>query len=151
LTPDEITGVLAHEIGHYKKGHIWKMFIIQTFISGLSLFFVKLFTEIPLFLQMFELTDTPYITKFIFSVIYINSFFWLLKFPVTLLSRKHEFDADTYSGKITGKPDFIIQALIKLIKDNMGNPYPAPLYSNLYYSHPPLSERITNLNKSKIH
>lgn len=149
LTPCEITGVLAHEIGHYKKGHIWKMFFIQTIITGLSIYLVKQLTYISEFLNAFNLNNVHYLAKFIFSLFFINSFFWLLQFPITALNRSHEFSADNFSSRITKKPQFLINSLIKLTKDNLSNPYPHPFYSTLYYSHPPLSERINKLKKDQ--
>ena len=149
LSPDEITGILAHEIGHYKKHHIWYMFIIQTIITGSGLFLVKQFTALPVFLQAFNLPEVHYITRFIFTLIFINSFLWVLQYPLTLLSRIYEFSADKFSFQITGKSKFLISSLIKLTKDNLANPYPHPLYSSLYYSHPPLIERVKYLKNLK--
>ncbi len=149
LSVNELTGVLAHEIGHYKKKHIWKMILIQTVITGISLYLVKQLTAHPFFLHSFFLHDTHYITRFIFASIFIKSFLWILQFPITQLSRYHEFSADNFSSKVTGKPKYLIDSLIKLTKDNLSNPFPHPLYSTLYYSHPPLIDRINNLKKSK--
>jgi len=150
LTHNEIVGVLSHEIGHYKKKHIGIMFIIQTIIMGLNIFFVKQLADLSGFLQAFHLTETHYITRFIFSLIYISSIFWILQYPITWLSRKHEFKADNFSARTTGNPKPLINSLIKLTKDNLSNPYPHPFYSHLYYSHPPLIERIKNLKTIKL-
>lgn len=147
LNTREITSVLAHEIGHFKFSHIWKMFIIQTLITGMTLFLVKLLTHNNLLLTSFDLIQAHYLTQFIFSLLFLNSFFWILQFPMTILSRKHEFQADLFAKEIIKNIKSSRSALIKLTKDNLSNPYPHPLYSWLYYSHPPLIERINHLEK----
>lgn len=149
LEPVELASVLGHEIGHYKKHHIWIMFFIQTIISGFMFYIVMKLTYLNIFLDSFSLIDKPYLTKFIYSIIFLQSFLWILNLPITILSRKNEFDADEFSFKLVGTAEPLINSLIKMTKDNLSNPYPHPFYSWLYYSHPPLLERITNLQKLK--
>lgn len=150
LKIDELVSVILHEIAHYKKKHIWVMLIIQSFITGLILFLVKELIYIDDFIMPFNLTNTHYLTKFILSVIFIQSFIWLLGIPAVFLSRKNEFEADEYSARVSQNPADLKNSLIKLVKDNLSNPYPHPLYSSLYYSHPPVTERITKLNNQTI-
>ncbi|MDY6861504.1 MAG: M48 family metalloprotease, partial [Thermodesulfobacteriota bacterium] len=67
-------------------------------------------------------------------------------FPLTAISnyisRRHEIEADRIAYKLTGNARSIITALVKLSKDNLSNLYPHPVYVALYYSHPPILERI---------
>ncbi|NOG42484.1 MAG: M48 family metalloprotease [Planctomycetes bacterium] len=59
--------------------------------------------------------------------------------------RRHERLADRASYELTKDPESMASALIKLSKENLTNLYPHPLYVTLYYSHPPILERIRYL------
>lgn len=60
---------------------------------------------------------------------------------MNLLSRKHEFQADSFAKKM-GYADELASGLIKLNVENLGNMNPDPWYSTYHYSHPPLLERL---------
>jgi STE24 endopeptidase len=65
----------------------------------------------------------------------------------SILSRKHEFEADAFAAETTGQPGALIDALKKLSVDNLSNLTPHPLKVFLQYSHPPVLERIKSLRK----
>jgi STE24 endopeptidase len=78
----------------------------------------------------------------------------LLIFPLTpalsLLSRKHEWQADRFSCELTGRPLDLANALIKLSKENLANLHPHPLYAAFYYSHPPVVQRVGKLQDQAV-
>ncbi len=59
--------------------------------------------------------------------------------------RHYEREADRTAVELTGTSAPMISALKRLAKDNLANLHPHPLYVWFYYSHPPLLERIANL------
>ncbi|MBC9868182.1 MAG: M48 family metalloprotease, partial [Opitutae bacterium] len=59
----------------------------------------------------------------------------------SMLSRKHEYEADAFAKKALGEPHSLVGALRKLNEKNLSNLTPHPLYSAFYYSHPTLLER----------
>ena len=63
------------------------------------------------------------------------------------LSRKNEFEADNFAKDNANKND-LISGLIKLYKENSSTLTPDELYAKFYYSHPPASIRISNLEKN---
>ena len=141
LEPSEIEAVLAHEIGHYKKGHIIKMiamnfiemfitFAIMGWLSASEWFYIGFgFTEAQGFAPVFLMLS-------LFAGLFT---FWFT--PITnMFSRKHEYEADAFASNIT-KADDLKSALRKLHKKNLGNLTPHPIYSAFYYSHPTLLER----------
>ena len=73
----------------------------------------------------------------------------LLAFPLkpfsSLYSRKHERQADDFAVNLTGNPKALAQSLINLGKDNLANLHPHPWYAAIYYSHPPLVQRVNRL------
>lgn len=149
LAPPEIEAVLAHELGHFKKNHIRKRMLMTFLLSlaGLALlgwlsqqvwFYESLgvFPEIDgnnagLALALFSLS-LPVFTFFITPI-------------GSLLSRKHEFEADAFAAEKTDARE-LVSALIKLYQDNAATLTPDPLYSAFYDSHPPAPIRIAHLN-----
>jgi STE24 endopeptidase len=74
-----------------------------------------------------------------------GSFIFFLSPLTSMLSRKHEYEADRFSAEALGDPQPMIRGLVKLTKDNLSNLTPHPLYSLFYYSHPTVMERIRAL------
>jgi STE24 endopeptidase len=72
-----------------------------------------------------------------------------LLFPLTPLfaawSRHDEREADQFAVDLHGQPRDLADALAKLGTENLSNLHPHPLYAAFYYSHPPLTERISTL------
>ena len=73
----------------------------------------------------------------------------LFTFPLTpltsLLSRRHEYEADAYAAEQTSAAD-LAHALVKLYEDNAATLTPDPLHSLFYDSHPPAALRVTRLS-----
>jgi len=63
----------------------------------------------------------------------------------SLLSRRQEGEADRFSVELSGMPDALASSLIKMSRDNLANLHPHPLYAAVYYSHPPVVERVRGL------
>lgn len=150
LTPKEIEAVLAHEIGHSKRGHITKRLFTSSAIGLGVLWLISqllnqeaFFTAfgfqfhaglmiVPAFLLLSQIA--PLIT------------FWIS--PISAhFSRKHEFEADAFAKESTGTPETLISALHKLHEKNLSNLTPHPIYSAFFYSHPTLSEREKKLRE----
>ena len=142
LKPEELEAVLAHEIGHYKLGHIPKMI----FLSGLMMligFWVlaKLAASTWFYVGFSFSPDSDIAIAFLlFSLISGLFTFWLSSL-FNLRSRKHEFEADNFSSKALNTYKPLIDSLRKLSEKNLSNLTPHPLYSRFHYSHPTLIER----------
>jgi STE24 endopeptidase len=150
LSPDEIEAVLAHELGHFKRKHIMKMIISRFAIAFIILAALGWVIDKPWFYQGVGVvaesaSGIPHIG------VAVVLFFLLLPaftFPLTplasMLSRKHEFEADAYAAQQTHASD-LISALVKLYRDNASTLTPDPLHSMIYDSHPPAALRIAHL------
>ncbi|MGL1890309.1 MAG: M48 family metallopeptidase [Spirochaetaceae bacterium] len=148
LTNSELCGVLAHEIGHWKKGHIRKRLLTTMLTVPVAFYILSLALNFdPLFL-MFNLETGTYHGMLVLMLMISSSFTFFLTPISSYRSRKHEFEADDFAKEITGESDPLIQALLKLSKDNLSNLTPDKIYSSYHYSHPPVSERVNNLNSS---
>jgi STE24 endopeptidase len=140
----ELIGILAHEIGHFKKKHV----MIGLFISSLEM--LLMFFVMSRFIFNKDLSLAFGSESF---ALHINMIaFVILYQPVSLilglwgnqLSRKHEFEADTFAVKTTENSE-LGNALIRLSVDQLSNLTPHPLYVFFNYSHPPLLQRLSNI------
>jgi len=147
-TVDELTSILAHEMGHFKLGHIVKHIIFSFVSSGIMLFvFSLLVDKVWLYDAFFMRAQPAYAGIIFFSFLYA---------PVSLIistvsnhfSRKHEYEADFYAVTTYRKPQAMINALRKLSVDNMSNLYPHKFKVFLEYLHPPVLERIKAINRT---
>lgn len=144
-TVPELVGVLAHEIGHYKKGHIVKSLIIGVATTGLLFFLLGLMMENASLHAAFGVAETSvYVSLVLFGIVMspVND---LLSIAGNGLSRKHEYEADAYAAEKTGNPQAMADALRKLSKDNLSNLTPHPFYVFLNYTHPPVAQRVEAL------
>ncbi|MFA7256790.1 MAG: M48 family metalloprotease, partial [Kiritimatiellales bacterium] len=95
----------------------------------------------------FGIEGTPLYAGFIFFGFLYTPISMILGIAGSILSRKHEYEADAFAAETTGQPVALIDALKKLSVDNLSNLTPHPLKVFLQYSHPPVLERIKALRK----
>ncbi len=139
---DEIIAILAHEAGHWKKKHMLKMLVISQIFALIGFYAAYRLTVSDYLAGLFRL-DIPSMHSKLLLVAFIGS---LVLFPLkpfmAYLSRRHEVEADNFAIKLTQSPGPLAKALIKLGKDNLANLHPHPWYAAIYYSHPPLVQRV---------
>ena len=144
---DELMAVLAHEIGHFKRGHIKQRLgagMLQT-----ALIFFLLGAAIdpqgpisPILFEAFGVTIiSPHVGLVLFMIL-LEPVSRLLGIALNAWSRKHEFEADAYAVEITGQSRPLCDALRKMTADHLSHPTPSKLRVALDYSHPPLIERL---------
>jgi STE24 endopeptidase len=141
LDEPELAAVLAHEIGHYKKGHIPKM-LAWSAVSLLAAFgALAWLTGQEWFLRSFGFEAGNLAPAFLlFGLLSGTLTFWFTPLA-NLWSRRFEYQADAFAAKAIGEGRSLIGALRKLNEKNLSNLTPHPLYSGFYYSHPALVER----------
>jgi len=141
LTEAELQAVLAHEIGHYKRGHIPKMLAFSAAASLAGFAALSFLARQSWFLNAFGLPPGSVALSLLMFVLLAGLVsFWLS--PLTYAwSRRHEYEADAFSAAAMREAQPLILALRKLNEKNLGNLTPHPWYSGFYYSHPTLIER----------
>ena len=149
-TPPELLGILAHEIGHFKLGHIKQRLFVGILQMGLIFFLIGLAVDPngafarALHNAFFVGKISPH-TGLVFFTILLEPASKLLSIMANAWSRKHEFEADAYASKATGNPEALANALRKLTTDHLSHPAPHKLRIILDYSHPPLLQRLKAL------
>jgi STE24 endopeptidase len=147
LEPDEVVAVVAHEIGHYKRGHVVTGTVLTVLQAGGMFFLLSL-----------VLDSQGLFAAFFMGVRSVHAglvFFALLFAPVELalsvlahaLSRRHEFEADRFAAETTGTGERLASGLKRLSADGLSNLTPHPLYVALRYSHPPVLARVHALRR----
>ena len=148
LTTKETVAVLAHEVGHYKRKHVYTMFAfsnVQTLV---------------IFVLLGSLLGNPNLSKALGSDtpsfhLSMIAFFMLFTPVSTLLglinnsfSRYNEYQADQYSiDTYPGGREYMHSALKKLSVESLKNLNPHPWYVAVHYTHPPILDRLANLKK----
>jgi STE24 endopeptidase len=151
LSPSEIEAVLAHELGHFKRKHIYKMMAGQFALTFLILAAMGWVIDKPWFYEGLGVpvaTPTVAVSFTLFFLVLSVFTFWLTPL-MSLISRKHEFEADAYAAAQTAASD-LITALVKLYRDNASTLTPDPVHSAVYDSHPPAAIRIAHLKQLKV-
>ena len=147
-TEEELVGILAHEVGHFKHKHIvWSM-ILGILQTGLMLWILSYFlfnSEISWALG--GNVTALHLNVVAFGILYslISTVLGLL---MNILSRKNEYEADAFAVRTFSSAP-LISALKKLTSDSLGNLTPHPWYEFINYSHPSLLKRITAMKKVK--
>ena len=144
LSYDEIEAVLAHELGHFKCGHIKKRLSIlgATFLAGFAILGVLL--EQSWFYTGLGVSEPSTYMALTLFVLVAPAFTFFLQPLFSSISRKHEFEADDFAMAQV-RSGSLINALVKLYKENANTLTPDPLYSTFHDSHPPAPIRIAHL------
>ena len=144
LQPSEVEAVLAHELGHYRLHHIVKMLVLSTALTFAGLWILGQLIGEPWFYSGLGVSTEATATGLALFMLVGSEFTFFLHPLLTLYSRKNEFEADAYARGHAASTD-LIQALVKLYRDNAATLTPDPLHSAFYDSHPPAAIRIARL------
>ena len=148
MDDQEIEAVLAHEIGHYKLGHIPKRLFLS-FLTGLLAFYgLSLALSQAWVMEGLQLHSglTGSLAPLLIALILIlpNFTYWLSPLS-NIFSRKHEYEADRFAKNAMNDGIPLQQALAKLYRENLSHPMPHALLVFFHYSHPTYFDRVKAL------
>ena len=144
LNTEEIEAVLAHELGHFKHNHVVKRIAMLFFVSFLGLALLGWLMNQAWFYNGLGVTTQSNHMALILFLLVSPVFMFILRPIMASYSRKNEFEADDYAAK-HANANHLVEALVKLYRDNASTLTPDPLHSAFYDSHPPASMRIAKL------
>ncbi|MGB3179841.1 MAG: M48 family metallopeptidase [Cyclobacteriaceae bacterium] len=146
-TDEELVAVLAHEIGHYRKKHIFSGIVMSVLQTGILLYLASLVIYNGMLSGALGAIQWSLAVNLIGFTLLFSPLSGLLSLLSNFISRKHEFQADRFAVQTyDGTP--LRTALKKLSTDNYENLHPHPLYVFSYYSHPPLLKRLEAIRKA---
>ncbi len=144
----EVEAILAHELGHFHHKHIRKHMISSFTISLLGLALLGYLINQPWFFNGLGVQTMSNHTALILFTLTLPVFSFFIAPISNALSRKHEFEADSFAAKHTNADD-LISSLVKLYRDNASTLTPDRLYSAFHDSHPSATIRINHLKASE--
>ncbi|MFL2579013.1 MAG: M48 family metallopeptidase [Parvicellaceae bacterium] len=145
-TEEELVAVLAHEVGHYKKKHVFTSLFLTIFQLGLMCFLLETCLKVGEISQALGGKEMVFHLGLVAFGILYSPVGTILSILMNINSRKNEFEADHYA-KTTYSGVALELALKKLSVDSLSNLYPHPFYTFIHYSHPPLLKRLSALNE----
>lgn len=144
LSIDEIVAVLAHEIGHYQKKHVFYNLIMSVLLTGLTLYILGYFVSNPLLSEALGVAQSEFHIGIIAFGILYSPISEITGLGMSILSRKFEYQADAFAQTHHNASD-LISGLKKLSKKSLSNLTPHPWYVFWHYSHPTLLQRIQQM------
>ena len=149
MSLSEIKSVIAHEVGHYRYSHLPKNILIGTIQQLIIFYLLNIIMKIlyPEFLT----SNTNNLTLFPMFSLIMSLLSSLLFGPLNnLISRYFERQADRTSLELYPDKDSFQKAMAGLANRNLSNAYPEWWVKLLYYSHPPIGERLLFAENYKI-
>jgi STE24 endopeptidase len=137
---DEIEVVLAHELAHHVYRDIWTGILVETLLMLAGFYAAhRALVWLGPHAGLAGLADPAGVPLLLLSAGAVS----LVLMPAMLaLSRGHERRADRFALDLTAKPGAFVSAMKRLGTQNLAEDAPSRLVTWLFYSHPPLPERI---------
>ena len=146
LNKNEILAVLGHELGHFKHKDILKNIAV---VGAMLFILFFIFGHLPDKLFKDLMIPKSGVNIVILALLFSEVIFFILQPIVNLISRNNEFKADEMGSELVSKKD-LASALKKLVSENKHYPRVSKLYSLIYYSHPPIIERLKRLDDESV-
>jgi STE24 endopeptidase len=147
FSPDEIETVLAHELGHHVHRDIPVLVAFGILSTTLSLYLASL--GLNWAIGAFGFTSPADVAALPALGLIIGMYDFLTMPLNNAVSRWRENMADEYALQSTGKDEAFASAFTRLANQNLGEIDPEKWVVFMFYSHPPLGERIAKANRWK--
>jgi STE24 endopeptidase len=141
----ELVAIVAHEIGHYKLGHVVKTLTLSILQAGVVFFLLSLALRQPGLYEAFGVGEPSTYAGLVFFALLYSPLDLALSLALRAVSRKNELEADAWARATIGDGESLACALERLSADALDNLTPHPLYVKLHYSHPPVPARVAAL------
>ena len=137
---EEIEVVLAHELAHHVHGDVWKGIVFESALVVVGFYLAsRALAELVARVGLRGATDVAGLPLLLLAAGAVS----LVMLPVAhAMSRAHERRADRFALDLTRNPAAFISAMRRLGAQNLAEEHPSKIAQWLFYSHPPLSERI---------
>lgn len=143
----EIQSVLAHELAHWQKRHVWKRLGASAIRIGVMLLVLWYLVGAEWVYALFELPEAATYAGLFVGLLFVGPLAQLTSPLENRLSLAHEREADRFAVEVMDDAEPMADALGRLAGENLANPFPDPLYAAFHYSHPPIPERIRRIRE----
>jgi STE24 endopeptidase len=140
FSDDEIEVVLAHEIAHHVHGDIWKGIAFESALIVAGFYLASLVLHaLGAMAGLRGLDDVAGLPLLLLAAGAVS----LVMVPAAhAMSRAFERDADSFALRLTRNPEAFISAMRRLGAQNLAEDNPSTVVQWLFYSHPPVRDRI---------
>lgn len=146
LSPGEIEAVLAHELGHYRLRHVAKRLALTALLGFAGFALLGWIATQTWFYTGLGVTQPSAHAALLLFLLAGSVFAWPLTPLAAFYSRRHEYEADEYAARYSDAA-CLVDALVKLHRENATTLTPDPIYAAVHYSHPPALARIARLKR----
>jgi STE24 endopeptidase len=139
-TDDEIEVVLAHELAHHVHGDIWKGIVFEA-----ALIMAGFYAASRVLAGLWEpagLRDVADVAGLPLLLLAAGAVTLVMQPAAHAMSRAFERNADRFAIRLTRNPGAFVSAMRRLGAHNLAEEDPSPIVQWLFYSHPPMRERI---------
>jgi STE24 endopeptidase len=147
LTHGQVEAVLAHELAHFKLGHVPQRLLVGALLSLVGFALLAWFAQQPWFQAALGVSRATDATALLLFVLVSPVFTWQAAPLAAAWSRHHEHEADAFAAQHSSARD-LADALVCLYRDNASTLTPDPIYSAFHDSHPPPAVRVARLLSS---
>jgi STE24 endopeptidase len=144
LETPQLQAVLAHELAHWKRGHVWQRLGVTVLQAGIFLAAAQFLLGQSWLYAMFGVPDLP-AAGLVLAALWLQPLLDLASPLSNRLSLANERAADEFAADVMGEGSPLAEALLTLQRENLGNPFPHPWYELFHYQHPPVTERVRKL------
>ena len=144
---DEIEVVLAHELAHHVHGDIWKGLAFETALILLGFFTASWLLRAAA--PMAGLRGVDDVAGLPLLLLAAGAVSMVMLPAAQAMSRAHERRADSFALRLTKNPPAFISAMRRLAAQNLAEDEPSQVVQWLFYSHPPIRERIASAEAFK--
>lgn len=137
---DEIEVVLAHELAHHVHRDLWRVIAIHVAIVFVGFFLADVFLRRSVESLGFRGLADPAAIPLL--LLLGGTWMFLMTPLINAVSRAQERAADRYALDVTRNPEAFVSAMKRLSQQNMAEDRPSRIVQWLFYSHPPIRERI---------
>lgn len=138
----QVQSILAHELAHWKKAHVWKLMASSAIKTGIVLAILAVLLTTDWLYQMFGVPVGVEYAGLVLAGLWVGPLQQLIAPLENRLSLRYEREADAFAVDVMDGGDELITALQRLVGENLSNPFPHPLYATFHYSHPPIPDRM---------
>lgn len=144
LDREAIQSVLAHELAHWKRRHVWKHLGVQAVYMGAIFALLAFLAGSAWVYDMFAVPDRAY-AGIVLGLVWLGPLVRLTSPLTNWPMLRFEREADRFAVEVMGSGDGLIRALTDLTRENLGNPFPHPWFELFHSDHPPVPERIRSI------
>ena len=137
---DEIEVVLAHELAHHVHGDIWWSIAAESGLIAAGFYAADV--ALTTFGTALGLSGADDLAALPLVAVTVGAVSLALRPLSHALSRAHERRADRFALGLTRNAPAFISAMRRLGQQNLAEEQPSRIVQLLFYSHPPLEQRI---------